>query len=135
MTRISPHKIFHILLKFRSEKFNNTAPKCRQHSTFCPLGNYACFFVVYFFFFKIIFSEKFFQEYNQSVKQFGSRSSSVFLYTGSIGILEILSRYRKIFRCQIMNGIFNPPHTDDKSLTISMQSCKVSVRNMKDNFI
>ena len=48
--------------------------------TLCMLGNFACFFVVsgFFFFFKFTFSKKVFQEYQQSVKQFGSRSGPTF---------------------------------------------------------
>ena len=42
---------------------------------FYQLGNFSWFFlVICWFFFKINFFEKFFQEYHQSVKQFGSRS-------------------------------------------------------------
>ena len=40
----------------------------------CLLGNFSCFFVVCCFFFQNQLLEKFFQEYHQSVKWFGSRS-------------------------------------------------------------
>ena len=48
--------------------------------TFGMLGNFACFFVVCGFFFLInfFFKTKTFQEYHQSVKQFGSRSGPTF---------------------------------------------------------
>ena len=45
------------------------------------LGNYTCFFRV--FFFKISFCENFFQEYHKSVKQFGSRSGPTLCRVGS----------------------------------------------------
>ena len=49
--------------------------KWSAHLTLCMLGNFACFFVVCGFFFpKISFFKKMFEEYHQSVKQFGYRS-------------------------------------------------------------
>ena len=42
--------------------------------TLCPIGNFSCFFCCLLIFFKIKFLEKLFQECDQSVKQFGSRS-------------------------------------------------------------
>ena len=39
--------------------------------THCKLSNFSCFFDVCWFFFKLIFQKKFFQEYYQNVKQFG----------------------------------------------------------------
>ena len=47
-------------------------PKC-IHSPLLLLGNFVCFFFII-----INFSKKIFQEYHQSVKQFGSRSSPTF---------------------------------------------------------
>ena len=44
----------------------------------CILGNFACFCCRLLIFFKINFFEKFFPEYHQSVKQFGSRSGPTF---------------------------------------------------------
>ena len=43
-------------------------------------GNFACFFVVCGFFFKINFFKNIFQENHQSVKQFGSRSGPMFCW-------------------------------------------------------
>ena len=43
----------------------------------CTLGNFSCFCCLLIFF-KINFVENFFQEYHQSVKQFGSRSGLTF---------------------------------------------------------
>ena len=42
--------------------------------TLCILGNFSCICYRLLTFFKISFLIKFFQEYDQSVKQFGSRS-------------------------------------------------------------
>ena len=42
------------------------------------LGNFSRLFCCLLSFFIIIFSEKFFQEHDQSVKQFGSRSGPTF---------------------------------------------------------
>ena len=42
-------------------------------------GLFFMLFVIFWFFFKINFSEKFFQKYHQSVKQFWSRSGSMFV--------------------------------------------------------
>ena len=44
----------------------------------CLLGNFSRFLCRLLIFFKIDFFKKFFQEYNQSVKQFGSRSGPTF---------------------------------------------------------
>ena len=45
----------------------------------CIMGNYSCILLSADFF-KIPFFEKFFQEYLQSVKQFGSRSGLTFFW-------------------------------------------------------
>ena len=46
----------------------------------CILGNFACFFYCFlFFFFQNELSEKFLQESHQSVKQFGSISACDFV--------------------------------------------------------
>ena len=50
----------------------------------CLLGNFASFFIVCWYFFKINFWEKFFQEYHQSVKKFGSRSGPMFCQSWSV---------------------------------------------------
>ena len=47
-------------------------------STLCPPRNFSCFFVICCFFQNQLF-EKFFQEYHQSVKQFGPRSGTTFV--------------------------------------------------------
>ena len=52
---------------------------CQNSLTLCRLGNFACFFVVcrpffFFFFLLTFFFQKIFQDYHQSVKQFGFRS-------------------------------------------------------------
>ena len=53
--------------------------------TFCLLGNFACFFCLFFcrllIFFKKRFFFKFFLEYHQGVKQFGSRSGPTFCHS------------------------------------------------------
>ena len=46
--------------------------------TLCLLGNFAAFLLSAEFFFKINFFDKFFQEYHQSVKQYGSSSDPTF---------------------------------------------------------
>ena len=57
------------------------------HLTLFMLGNFACFFffcrlwILLFLFFLINFFKKIFQEYLQSVKQFGSRSDATFCRT------------------------------------------------------
>ena len=61
------------------------------------LGNFSCL-VVCWFFFKIDFSEKFFQEHYQSVKWFESRSGPTFCrsWFGSNLFAKIISRRRKL---------------------------------------
>ena len=65
--------------------------------TLCMLGNFACFFVVcgFFFFFKLTFSKKIFQEHHQGVKQIGSRSGPMFL-SGLIWIQTICKGYKQM---------------------------------------
>ena len=63
--------------------------------TLCMLGNFACFFVVCNFFFKINFFKKIFQEYHQSVKKFVSRSGptmSGLICVQTVGKSESLDR-------------------------------------------
>ena len=60
--------------------FRSPTVKCRftlqlVDITLCILGHISCVLSSVDFF-KIIFFEKFFQEYHQSVKQFGSRSDN-----------------------------------------------------------
>ena len=63
------------------------------------LGNFACFFVVCRFFFKLtfFFFKKIFQQYHQSVKQFGSRSGQTFCraWSGSKLFANVFSRWQK----------------------------------------
>ena len=65
-----------------------------NYLTLCPLGNLSCFFVVCWFFFKINFFEKFFQQYHLSVKQIGSRSGLMFcrVWSGSNLFEKVISR-------------------------------------------
>ena len=65
--------------------------------TLCMLGNFACFFVICGFCFKSTFSKKIFQEYHQSVKQFGSRSVLMFCWarSGSKLFAKVISRRQK----------------------------------------
>ena len=58
----------------------NKIIKAADESKLCLLGNFACFLSSADFF-KINFFEKFFWEYHQSVKQFGSRSELAFCLT------------------------------------------------------
>ena len=66
------------------------------------------------FFFKINFFEKLFQEHNQSVKQFGSRSGLTFCQAWSASKLfaKVISRRHKISRPRVIaileKGIMNP---------------------------
>ena len=62
--------------------------------TLCLLGNFAWFCVACWFFFKINFFEKFFQEYLRSGKQFGSRSGPTFrrAWAGSKLFAKVISR-------------------------------------------
>ena len=46
----------------------------------CMLGNFACPLVVWCHFFKIIVFQNLFQEYSQSIKQFGFRSGPTFCW-------------------------------------------------------
>ena len=57
------------------KKMENIINIYRPAINFLPLGNFSCFFVVCWFFFKINFFEKFFQERHLSVKQIGSREN------------------------------------------------------------
>ena len=62
------------------------------------LGNFACFFVLCgFFFFKLTFFKKTFQEYHQCIKQFGSRSGPTFCrgWSGSKLFAKVISRRKK----------------------------------------
>ena len=63
---------------------------------FCLLYNFACFFFLTSdkFFFKITIFTKFFQEYYQSVKQFGSRSGPTFCrgWSGSKLFAKVVCR-------------------------------------------
>ena len=63
----------------------------------CMLGNFACFFVVCGFSFKIIFFQKIFQVYYQNVKQFGFRSGPTKCWnrSGSKLFAKVLSRWQK----------------------------------------
>ena len=60
----------------------------------CPLGKCSCLFVICWFFSKSTFFEKFFQKYQQSVKQFGSRSGPTFcrVWSGSKLSAKVISR-------------------------------------------
>ena len=82
--------------------------ECFKDLTLCMLGNFACFFVIwgfffFFFFFCFFFKLTFFfkkivQEYHQSVKQFGSRSGSMFCWawSGSKLFAKVISRRQKL---------------------------------------
>ena len=48
------------------------------HTNLCPLGNFSHFLYHLLIFFKINFLEKIFQDYDQSVKQFESRSGPTY---------------------------------------------------------
>ena len=64
-----------------------------------PLGFFFfCIFVVcWFFYYKIKFFKKFFQEFDQSVKQFGSRSGPTFCraWSGSYLFAKVISRQHR----------------------------------------
>ena len=66
--------------------------------TLCMRGNFICFFVVCgFLFFNIKFFKNVFQEYHQSVIQFGSRSGPTFCraWSGSKLFSKVISRWQK----------------------------------------
>ena len=71
----------------------SSRPDWRLTLNICMLGNLSCFTVCWFFF-KIIFFENFFQEYHQSVKQFGSRSgpTSCRAWSGSKLFAKVINR-------------------------------------------
>ena len=66
--------------------------------TLCMLGNFACFFCHLWIFLKTNFFKKIFQEYHQSVKQFGSRSGPTFYWawSGSKLFAKFISRRQKL---------------------------------------
>ena len=61
------------------------------------LGNYACFFCCLWIFLKLLFFKNIFQEYHQSVKQFGSRSGPTFcrFWSGSKLFAKAITRWQK----------------------------------------
>ena len=63
--------------------------------TFCMLGNFACFCRIWINVSQINFYKQIFQEYNQSVKQFGSRSGRCQACSGFKLFAKVISRRQK----------------------------------------
>ena len=72
----------------------------QHHLALCMMGNLSCFFLWIFFFLNQLFQKKkkIFQEYYQSVKQFGFRAGPTFCraWSGSKLFANVISRWQKL---------------------------------------
>ena len=80
---------------FNSTRWSNYRMVPEVDFNSLPPGNFFMLFCFLLIFFKFNFFEKFFQEYYQSVKQFGSRSDPTFCraWSGSKLFAKVISRW------------------------------------------